>query len=361
MHSSPALPFRRHRWVPALSIALSLAAAGSAWAQATATAPAIARSVKVGAGLYELAVGEGTDAVYVASTGGSATIYALDPATLAVKKTIDVSSAPAYGMALNNKTHVLYTTNTRSGSVSAIDTRTGKVLNVISDPSDPRAHLFNLAVDEAADTVYVSVAATPAKIWVIDGKTQRLSGVIENAGSRTTGLTLDPATHTLYAASLGSNEILAIDPAARAIRSRFPSGGERPTHLAFDSKTGRLFITNQGTGGITVVDTKTGALLKTVKTGEGALGLGFNPKTNQIYVANRQAGTVTVVDATTYEVVADLKAGTLPNTVAIDARTNTVYVTNKARGGGRGRGEGNAPAAPAAPDEGGDTVTLIKP
>ena len=68
------------------------------------------------------------------------------------------------------------------------------------------------------------------------------------------------------------------------------------------------------------------------------------------------AWNTTVVDGTSYAVVADLKAGSMPNTVLIDQQSGTVYVTNKARRAGRGA-EGAAPA----PDEGGDTVTIITP
>lgn len=331
--------------------------AGLSWlgapasAQTTAAAaPTVAHQAKVGAGIYEIAVDESS--VYVASTGvNDQKIFVLDPKTLAVQRTIDVPAA-AYGLGLNTKTHTLYTTNTRAGNVSAINTRTGAVLNVIKVDDDPRAHVFRALVDEATNTVYVSIAGTPGKIWVIDGATNQLKTIIEDAGTRTTGLAVDNAARRLYAASLGTNEIVAIDLATHKIAARWPAGGIRPTQLAIDTAGSRLFVTNQESGNITVIDTKTGALIKAVPTGAGALGIGFNPRLNQIYVANRQAGTVTVVDGKTYAVIADLQAGTLPNTVAIDPRTDAVYVTNKARGG---RG-----AAPA-PDEGGDTVTLIIP
>ena len=321
---------------------------------ATAAKPAVEKSARVGAGVYEVAVGG--DTVYVASVGGrgetgTAKIYALDPKTLETKKTIPVTDA-AFGLGFNAKTQRLYTSNTRTGTVSAIDLKTGNVLASISSEADPKAHTFRVLVDEDADTVYVSLASKDGKIWVIDGKTNTIAHTIANVGVTPTGLALDKAANRLYAAVQGTNDIAAIDLKTREVVTRFPAGGERPTQMAFDAKTSRLFVTSQTGGSVSAINTKSGELLKTIKTGAQALGIGFNPATNRVYVANRQGGTVTVIDATSYEILADLPAGSLPNTVAVDYKTNSVYVTNNAKSGGRG--------APPVDDPNGDTVTLIR-
>lgn len=337
-----------------LTIAAPAAPPVSARQAAAASTPRVATTAKVGSGLYELILSEPANAVYVTSTGtNDVKVYALDPKTLAVKGSVDTSAAPAYGLGFNNKTQTLYTSNTRVGSVSAIDLRTGKTLNTITVADAPRAHTYRVLVDEDANLTYVSIAETPGKVWVVDGRTNTLAHVIENVGSRTTGLALDKAANRLYASSLGTNEIVVVDLATRQVIATHPSGGTGTTQLTFDPKTRRLFAANQQSGDISVLDMTSGAVIKTVKTGAGALGIGFNQKTNQIYVANRQAGTVTVIDGTSYAVVADLKAGALPNNVLIDQRSGTVYVTNKARR--------TAPGETPPPDDGGDTVTMIVP
>jgi len=325
-------------------------------AQSAPPKPAVDKSVKVADGVYEVVAG--SDAVYVASTGRrgpdakpEAKIVVLDPQTLDVKKSIDVTAEPAFGLGLNEKTQMLYTSNTRSGSVSVIDLKAGKVVATIKSEADPKAHTFRVLADEANNKVYVSLASKDGKIWIIDGKTNTIAHTITGLVTPT-GLALDAAANRLYTALMGSNEIGVIDLKTNEVVSRYPAGGERPTQLAFDARTSRLFITNQASGDMTVLDTKAGTIVKTVKTGAQALGIGFNPKTNRIYVANRQAGTVSVIDATSYEILAELPAGTLPNTVSVDPRTNLTYITNKAKGGGRG--------APPVDDPNGDTVTMIK-
>lgn len=324
-------------------------------AQATAVAvPSVDRTTKVSAGVYEIVVSGANNAVYVATAGSRSEpggqILELDAVTLDVRRTIDVSESPAYGLGINDRTQTLYTSNTRNGSVSAIDLRSGRELATISVADNPNAHTFRVLVDEPSNTVYVSVAQGEGQVWVIDGATNTLAHIIEGVGTRSTGMAIDPNTNRLFVASLGSNEIVAVDLASREVVARMASGGERPTQLAFDPATSRLFVTNQGTGTMTVLDTRSGELLASVETGDGALGIGFNASTDRVYVANRQTSTVTVVDATSYEEVADLASGTLPNTIAIDARTNVAYVTNKARSGPNGE-----------PDPNGDTVTRITP
>lgn len=356
------IPASRKLVIGALSLALA-AGGSTAYAQQPAAAPVrnasheAVTSRTIAPGLYEIVTSNARNAVYVASAGTRSnpggSILELDPATLAVRSSIDVSAAPAYGLGLNDRTQMLYTSNTRDGSVWAIDLRTGTVAAKITSPTDSSAHVYRVLVDDQTNTVYVSIADTPGNVWVIDGTTNKLARVIENTGTRTTGLALDRGANRLYTASLGSNEITAVDLATNKVVATWPSGGERPTQLAFDDATNRLFITNQATDNMTVLDTKTGELLATVPTGDGALGIGFDARSQLVYVANRQAGTVTVVDATSYTPVSNLDAGSLPNTVAIDPQSSIVYVTNKARSAPRGQ--------PAVEDPSGDTVTMIKP
>lgn len=318
--------------------------------------PSVVKTSKAGAGVYELAASPSTGIVYVAAVGkrgeeGGAKILGLDETTLEVKKTIDVSAAPAFGVGINDKTQKLYTTNTRNGNVSAIDLKTGQTVATIALEGSPKAHVFRALVDESRNVVYIS--ETAGRVWVIDGATDKLVGTVEGVGKMTVGLALDSARNQLFAANLGSQDVAVIDLATKTVTSRIPVEGGRPTQMAYDAKTRRLFVSNQQTGDVAVLDVAAGKQIKAIPTGAGALGIGFSPAKNRVYVANRMAGTVSIIDAATLEVIEDVEAGTLPNTVSIDTKTNRVFVTNKAKGAPRGSTE------PAPVDEGGDTVTLI--
>ncbi len=334
----------------------------------SADRPSVRKTAKVGNGLYEIAVSPSTGSVYVASAGSrtapGGTVFVLNGNTLDVLKTIDVSSAPPYGLALNDRTQTLYTTNTRSGSASAINLKTGQTTTITSD-TDKNAHLREIAVDEAANVIYASSFGDPGRVWVIDGQTNTLSRVLENVGRGTAGLAIDHAAGRLYVTNINTAEVAVIDTATGHVVQRFPAGGERPTNLALDAKTGRLFVANQGPGTVTVLDVKTGKLLATLTAGAGTLDVELNPAANLVYAANRVNGTVSVFNATTYAPLTTLETGGAPNTLAVDSKTGFVYVTKKTRPGpgrGRGRGGDGTPAAAPPPDDGqGDTVALIHP
>ncbi|MGC4028567.1 MAG: YncE family protein [Steroidobacteraceae bacterium] len=337
---------------------------GLACGQATA-APVVEKSVKLDAGLYELAVDPATGRVYVASAGSrtqpGAKIIVLDGATLERLSDIDVSATPVYGVGLNAAAGMLYGTATRNGSVTAVDVRSGKV--VASIQHGEGAHVREAVADPRANRVYVSVVGSrdgkgeSSAVWVIDGLHNAFVESIPVEAGTLTGVAVDPAGGRLFATAMGDNEVLAIDLAQKKVVSRWPAGGESPVNLVFDAAGHRLFVANQKSGSLTVLDARDGKLLRSVPTGEGALGVAFHPGRQQVYVANRQAGTLTVVDAKDYSVVANLQTGTLPQTIAVDAKNDRVFVSNKARGLPR-----NAPAGTAAPeDPAGDTVTLVRP
>lgn len=337
-----------------LSVALLPA---SAAAQTAVAEPTVVVTKKVAPGLYELTVSASTGEVYVASVGrrndesSKPAIHVLDPKTLETTRTIDVSSAAAFGIALNDKTQTLYTSNTRDGSASAIDAKTGKILNVIRVADEPKAHLFRVVVDEDANRVYMS--NTAGRVWVIDGTSNTLAHTIEGVGEMTVGIALDKANNRLFAANLRSEDVAVIDLASRQVTRRIPLGVQRPTHVVYHADSKTLFVGSQAAGNVSVVDVEAGKVVETIPAGAGALGMLLHPKTGQIYVANRQDGTVTVIDAATRKVVTTLTVGSMPNTVAIDANSGRVYVSNKARSGGRN--------APPVDDPNGDTVTLIEP
>lgn len=335
-------------------------------------APTIEQTRKIdGGGLYELVYNPADKRLYVTATGGrgakEAKIVELDAATLKPVGAIDVSAAPLFGLGIDTRTQTLYGTATRQGAVSAIDLATGKVTSIKADGSE-KAHVRDIAVDEAADKVYVSIvggrgrpgdtaAPPPSQVWVIDGATKRVERVIDVDTKGLTGLALDAAGHRLFGTGLMANEVVAIDLTSGAVAQRWPTGGEGPINLDYDAKGNRLFVANERSGDLSVLDAATGALKAKVPTGEGALDVTYSPAKDVVYVANRKAGTTSVVDGKSLTVVADLKTGTLPQTVVVDAASGRAFVTNKAKGLDR-----NAPPdTPEPVDPTGDTVTVIHP
>lgn len=335
---------------------------------APVAAQSLGASAKVApGGLYEIVFNPADSTLLVAATGprgetkgAVARLKAdLTPASL-----IDVSTTPVYGLGFNAKTQVLYGTVTRTGSVLALDARTGKVIAEIKDGDNDSAHVREVIVDEQRNKAYVTTvggqagdASRPNLVWVIDGATHKIERKITTPVGALTGAALDVAGNRLFVTGMASNSVGVIDLAKGDAAVDWPTTSDKPTNVAYDAAGKRLFVASQGSGDLTVLSAVDGKVLQKVKTGEGALSVAHDSHLNRIYVANRGAGTVTVVNGKDYAVLADLKTGTFPQTLAIDPKTHLVYVTNKAKGLPR-----NAPAGTPVPeDPTGDTVTIIKP
>lgn len=321
----------------------------------SAGAQVVKKKLKPGNSLYEIAYNGKNNSVYVATTRGNSNqpvIYRLDATDLAVKDSILLGDAAAFGLGINEKTQILYTSNTRANSVSAIDLKTNKVIATIENGKE-KAHTRQVLVDDMNNIVYVSDVG--GGIWVIDGKTNTYDRQIEDAGLSITGLALDRKKGKLFALNNKSGKVYAYDLKSKLVVDSFATGGERAINLAFDTKGNHLFVSHQGSGNVTVLDADKGTVLNTIPTGEGALGITYSPEKNFVYVANRGAGTVSIIDAANYHIVSDVKSGSLPNTVAVGKKGNA-YVTNRAQGAGRPK-PGEIPKPSNDPE--GDIVTLI--
>lgn len=360
-------------------------------AGAVQAAPEVANSVKVDDSVYEIAFNPTTQAVYVAVTGeriaegesaeGKATagIIVLDGKTLEQVNKIATGETTPFSLAINDQTQKLYAGDTRKGVVAVYDIASGKEVAVIEAQGDESNHVRTIVVDEKSNKIYVTTVGGMSRddkpgpksaIWVIDGATDKLGSVILDPVNTATGLALDSDQQRLYVSDLSKNEIAEIDLKTQKVLRKFasvaPHEGARPAapgpvsdtiNLAIDTKNGVLYAINQKSGTVSLIEIKSGNILKTVKTGSGALSARVNPKTGDLYVANRGDGTVSVIDGKSHFVTAHLSTGIYPQTVAVDPKTGQVYVSNKAKGKGRGAG----PEVPTPVEVTGNTVSLITP
>ncbi|MGO3108917.1 MAG: YncE family protein [Sphingobacterium sp.] len=313
-----------------------------------------ARSAPAGTGIYEAAINAKDGYIYVTGAGSrkapGGAIYKIDPADLSRVDSISLKENPPFGIGINNKTGIAYTTNTRTNSVSAVDLNTGKLLATITNGAD-KSHTREVLVDEQNNLVYITDVGDPSNIWVIDGKTNTYVGAIGNLGKTVTGMAFLNGTDKLYVTVMGNNSIAVVDLKNKKIEKSFPSGGESPVNIISDGKD-RLFVTNQKSGTVTVLD-KEGKLIKSIATGDGAIGIAFDPQKNRLYSANRGTGTTTVIDGTGYHVLADVATGSKPNNVKVNPATGEAFVVNKTGGGRPVEGQ------PVVIDKNGDTITKI--
>lgn len=313
----------------------------------------VVKSSPAGTGVYEAVINSNDGHIYVTSAGSrtkpGGAIFKINPKDLAIVDSISLKENPPFGIGINNKTQTAYTTNTRTNSVSAVDLKSGKLLATIKNGAE-ESHTREVLVDEDNNLIFVSDVGDPSNIWVIDGKTNTYSHSLDNLGKTATGMTFLKGTDKIYVTVIGENAIYVVDVKSKKVDMQFPSGGESPVNITSDGE--RLFVANQKSGTVTVLGPE-GNLLKSIPTGDGAIGIAYDKVKNRIYSANRQTGTTSIIDAKTLEVLADLPTGSHPNHVKIDPKTGEAFIINKTKGGRPVEGQ------PVVVDKNGDTITKI--
>lgn len=294
--------------------------------------------------------------VYVSAAhqlGNTGKVYKIDATTLETVDSIAVPESAPMGLGISVNRQTLYTTNSRSGIVTAIDLKNGKQTHITTGKENQAPR--EIRVDEKRDLVYAS-SVRGGGLWVIDAKTNKFLKFYGDLGGAITGHYIDEKNNIIYATAMRDNEVVVVDGATGRVLKKFTAHGERPTNVHHDAKNNRLYIANQTTENITVLDAETGELIKSIPTGKGALGVNHDPKRGRIYVANRHGRTVSVIDDKSLDVIQTFEMDALPNTVAINHQTGEVYVTNKQAVSERGE---NAPEPIPAPNA--DSISLIKP
>jgi YVTN family beta-propeller protein len=280
-----------------------------------------------------------------------------------------------FSLAINHTTQKLYAADTANGQVGVYAIDSGKEVALIKSSGKESNRLRQIVVDETSNMIYISTVGGSERngkigpesaIWVIDGKTDTLKSVITDPVKTATGLAIDTDNQRLYVSDLINSDIAEIDLKTHKVLRKFSgvepledakTAGPDTINMEIDTKNGILYAINQKSGGIAMIDLKSGDILRTVKTGSGALSARLHPQSGDLYVANRNDGTVSIIDAKTHFVSAHLSTGTHPQTIAIDPKSGQVYVSNKAKGKGRGAPQD----APTPYEPSGNTVTLITP
>ncbi|WP_431969727.1 hypothetical protein [Nocardia sp. bgisy134] len=165
-------------------------------------------------------------------------------------------------------------------------------------------------------------------------------------------LAIDPASGTLYAATIASDRddprtniytLSVIDMTSKAARSVIPLPAY-PSDIAFDSTTRSLYVVSaldrrERRGLLTVIDGKTNAITANVHTGTYSMRVDVDENTHTAYILSQ--GTVEDVDGLHYNsTMSALPEGATSVTaavpvavgygkdIAVEARSNTAFVVD---------------------------------
>lgn len=293
----------------------------------------------VGFGLYELSVDTQQNAIFVASAPsfdkGKTTghVYKLDLEKLTTTEVINTSHR-AFATALDETHQRLYIGNSLDGTVTVIDTSTGKELSVIPMTEGKDEANFRptreMVVDSENQRLYVSSTADNGVLWVIDTLTEKKIATVEGLGHSVTGISIDKTRNAIYLVN-GDSELITLDINSYKIKNRFTleKGKKRfLLNISLDEKNGRIFITDIENPGVMVVNVINGKIIHTIDV-TNSLDVLFNSVLNEIYVTHRNARKISIIDGESYKIKDTVKTKLMPNSIGISKSGRDVYVSVK--------------------------------
>ena len=237
-----------------------------------------------------------------------------------------VIQTPAAGpaLAVDPATDTIYLATTTG--VVVINGATNSVTTTIA--SAAAAPVYAIADDSVTDTVYLAASpSTGPEIEVINGATNTVTTTI-SLPSGSTGLAVDTATDTIYAAEPDKSQVSVINGATNTIAANVSTGaGTAPIHLAVDDTSDTVWIADEK-GSLISVDGATNAVNDISLPGTAPYSVAVNDAADTVYVTDYKNGQVIVLNGDTGSVITDIPVGLYPQGVDVDQGSGLIYASN---------------------------------
>ena len=281
--------------------------------------------------------GGGGGALYVTNQN-DATVSVIDMRTNTVTRTVDLKKL---GFGPNAKPHHVQVEP--DGSFWYV-TLIGENRIVKLDSSD---HVVGsatfetpgmMSLDAANDRLYVGRSMTavnpPKRIGVVDTRDMKIDE-IEVLFPRPHAMALQQATQTVYTASLGVNQLAAVDVATQRVALTTVSGPNQSMMQFAISPDGRtLVVSGEMSAQLLVFDIATDRmnpkLLHIVKVGRQPFDPIFTRDGRWVYLGNKSDNTISVVDTRNWTVATTITGAGIsqPHGTAVSRDGRFVYVSN---------------------------------
>jgi YVTN family beta-propeller protein len=257
--------------------------------------------------------------------------------------------------------------NQNSSSISVINADTCNATNQSGCTPTPLPALaigplgFGLDIDLKTHTLYAPDQVSN-NVWVLNGATcnaTQTSGCtkfapVTTVGPAPGGVTANPNTKTVYAASQDNNTVSVID--TTVCNSKHVAGcnqswptiavGTNPRFIGINNVTHTIYVTNLVDGTVSIINeatcnrsTTSGCVqLATTRVGTFPQEIVVDEGTNTIYVANQLDNTVSVINGAVCnatnssgcaQVWTTVGVGNSPEGLGLNPVNHTVYVTNR--------------------------------
>jgi uncharacterized protein len=221
-------------------------------------------------------------------------------------------------ISVNPVTNRVYVANSGSGNVSVIDAAIDQVVATVSVGDLP----YVIAVNPVTNKVYVSRTFSNS-MTVIDGTTNVASTL--KIGVQVDAIAVNPGENRLYLISYESNNVTVIDGANDSTTT--VAAGNHLWGIAVNSASNKVYLSNTGSSNVTVLDGTTNATTL-VDTGDIPCALAVDSSIGRVYAVNYGSNSVTVIDGVSNSIIATIKVGARPQAIAADQGNHRLYVAN---------------------------------
>jgi YVTN family beta-propeller protein len=221
----------------------------------------------------------------------------------------------------------LYIPNVADGSVSVVDTRTNKVVELISSFSNPHTS----AVSHKKGFALVTNATSKSKhLTLIDVRTNEIITNIE-VGKLPKHVELSRDEKYAYVANQADNTVSIVNVEERKEIAKIEVA-QGPHVSKSDREDKHLWVTNEHAASVSVIDLEKKEVLDTITVGNTPMGLAFSLDNSRAFVANTASGTVSVIDVAKREVLKNITVGERPSHIEVSPLNGMVYVTVEGMG-----------------------------
>lgn len=298
------------------------------------------QSQPLGHGVYELAYASDQKAIYAASAPSfekdkkAGLVFKLAADSLKIDEKISTARR-TFALSLDEENHILWLGNALEGSLTLLDTRTGKEIKKLqlSDDADPTKiiHVREVVLDKKHQRLYVSGIGAKDKglLWVVDTGKQQLAQTLSNLDP--VGFAVDTAGDKVYVVS-GQGELITLDGNTSQLLSRVKVDAAEPDHyflnIALNTAAGVGYIADTNTRDVLVVQLDSGKLIQRIPT-PNAIAVIYNAARDEVYVTHRNAREISVIDAKSNAVKHTINTTAMPNSLLLSPDAQTLYISVK--------------------------------
>jgi YVTN family beta-propeller protein len=220
----------------------------------------------------------------------------------------------------------LYITNTKSASISIVDTNTFEVMGTIPlGPGKPNRVQFH----PDGKTAWV-IYDKSHDIGIVDAEAKKLVKRVK-IGGNPYNLAFAPDGKTLYVLDWSSetsgDDVIIYDLDGDRVEAKIEVS-TWPAHAVFSRDARLLYVSGETAGDVTVIDTKTRTTVTRIVHGGGdAMGLALSPDGRTLYLAAGENKAVLKLDTATHKITGTIPVPGVIHEATLTADGKYLYTT----------------------------------